>query len=342
MKTILLKTKTSFEKLEVFQGSVVVLFSCLKDGNVKFVESHKESFDVYTQPCWIKLAELEPGLFEHTKEIEECWQSLIKFKALHDEYDRKAPKITKDFLQCVESSGRRALNIFYQKMVGQSFFEVNLIAMAPDYCNSFLDYLLEDVANNPQYTYILVVPISERFRIKYNPPFCVTLNEENKATILATIDSKSDLYKQEEGNFRKLELEILNILGESGISEEYYNKASFILSDDDDPIDETRILKSRWYSLYEFANYIFYDNWGKLSQCELEDYAHNRFDSIFVVHIKRRVEERDEMPQLVMRRDDSLNYTKANTNVNRNRSKCFMFKFFLLSVRIKIKHCFNK
>lgn len=342
MNTILLKAGTALDKLEISQGSVVVLFTCLKERNAKFVELHKTSFEVYTQPCWIKLAELEPGLFKHTKEIEECWQSLIKFKALR-KYDRKALKITKDFLQCIESSGRRALNIFYQKMVGQSFFEVNLSGMAPDYCNSFLDYLLEDVANNPQYTYILVVPISERFRIKYNPPFCVTLNEENKATILPTINSQSDLYRQEEGNFRKLELEILNVLGESGISEEYYNKASFILSDDDDPIDETRILKSRWYSLYEFAHYIFYDNWGKLSQCKLEDYAHNRFDSIFAVHIKRRDEERDEMPQLVMRRDDSMNHhTGRNADVNTNHSNWFMFRFFLLSIRLRLTERFCK
>lgn len=339
MNPILLKSKTSFDNLEVSQGSVVVLFPCKEEGKLKFVESHKESFEVYTQPCWIKLGELESGLLKHTKEVEKQWRSLIKYDALR-ESDRKDLKITKEFLRCVESSGRRILNLFYQKLIGQSFFEINLIMLSD--IESFFDFLLEDVANHPQYTYILVQEINERFRLKCHPPFWITLSEDNKDSVATRIKSLCEYYRQEEDELNKLESEIINILGSLGVPEECYCEVSFVISDNDEPINETCVLKSRRYSFHDLACYIFYDNWGFLSQCEFEYYAYNRFDSIVVVHMEKRKAALDEKPILKMSRRNSLGHMETNIDVNRFRSKYFMFRLFLMSVCVRVKHFFNQ
>ena len=74
MKRIILKPRSEFSYLlpEMKEGDVLIHFAPHPQGkNVRYVESNKDKFEIYTEPHWIECGLVEKGLINNLDLINE-------------------------------------------------------------------------------------------------------------------------------------------------------------------------------------------------------------------------------------------------------------------------------
>ena len=101
-KTILKpRSKFSFSLPEMKEGDVLIHFAPHPQGkNVRYVESNKDKFEIYTEPHWIECGLMEKGLLhdldlinEHLDEIGDY--GTLEYESLNEICCIKEKRITK-------------------------------------------------------------------------------------------------------------------------------------------------------------------------------------------------------------------------------------------------------
>lgn len=172
----------------VTEGSVWVVFAKKDHINVKFVESNKNNFSIYTKPHWIECGLVENGLFNNLSLINAHLDEIVHLEAINEYECVRNKNLVKEDFDYIESGARRIINILYRKLMNDKFFEVNLTGLSDLSLNSLFDYILDVNDKNPLVTCLLIQYVEEEFLYLPEYKSSTMLNKYNKKDILSYID----------------------------------------------------------------------------------------------------------------------------------------------------------
>ena len=173
MNKTILKPRSEFSILlpEMKEGDVLIHFAPHPQGkNVRYVESNKDKFEIYTEPHWIECGLIEKGLLhdldlinEHLDEIGDY--GTLEYESLNEICCIKEKRLKKD-----------------------KFLEINLVGLAPDSIRSFFRYALDTHDKCPMTSYLFIVYVDGAFYDTIENPTMV-VSEESINDIFSLLEA---------------------------------------------------------------------------------------------------------------------------------------------------------
>ena len=191
MKRIIIKPRSefSFSLPEMKEGDVLIHFAThLQVQNVRYVESNKDKFEIYTEPHWIECGLMEKGLLHDLDLINEHLDEISEYGTLGEIHCVKEKRIKKNDFDYIGYAERRLIYILYRRLMGDAFLEINLAGLSLDSIRSFFQYALDTHDKCPMTSYLFIVYVDGAFYDTIENPTMV-VNEESINDIFSLLEA---------------------------------------------------------------------------------------------------------------------------------------------------------
>ena len=176
------------------EGDVLIHFTPYPQGKkVRYVESNKDKFEIYTEPHWIECGLMEKGLLhdldlinEHLDEIGDY--GTLEYESLNEICCIKEKRIKKKDFYYIGNAEKRLVYILYRRLKNDRFLEINLVGLSPDSIRSFFRYALDTHDKCPKTSYLFIVYVDGAFYDTIENP-TVVVNEESINDIFSLLEA---------------------------------------------------------------------------------------------------------------------------------------------------------
>ncbi len=196
MKRTILKPRSEFSVSlpEMKEGDILIHFAPHPQGKkMRYVESNKDKFEIYTEPHWIECGLMEKGLLhdldlinEHLDEIGDY--GTLECESLNEIRCIKEKRIKKKDFDYIGTAERRLIYILYRRLKNDSFLEINLVGLASDSIRSFFRYALDTHDKYPATSYLFIVYTDDAFYDTIENPTMV-VSEESINDIFSLLEA---------------------------------------------------------------------------------------------------------------------------------------------------------
>lgn len=191
MKEIILKPRSEFSILlpEMKEGDVLIHFAPHPQGKkVRYVESNKDRFEIYTEPHWIECGLMEKGLLHDLDLINEHLDEISEYGTLSEIHCVKEKRIKKNDFDYIGYAEKRLIYILYRRLMGDAFLEINLAGLSQDSIRSFFRYALDTHDKSLKTSYLFIVYVDGAFYDTIENPTMV-VNEESVNDIFSLLEA---------------------------------------------------------------------------------------------------------------------------------------------------------
>lgn len=188
-KTILKpRSEFSFSLPEMKEGDVLMHFAPRPQGNVRYVESNINKFEIYTEPHWIECGMMEKGLLHDLDSINEHLDEISCYESLEGYSCVKEKAITPKDFDSIEHGAKRLIYTLYRRLKYDSFLEINLVGLSHESMTSLFRYALDTHDKYPVTSYLFVLYVDDVFYNTIENPTMV-VSEENINDVFSFLET---------------------------------------------------------------------------------------------------------------------------------------------------------
>ncbi|MBO7608271.1 MAG: hypothetical protein J6T28_11760 [Paludibacteraceae bacterium] len=193
MNKIILKPRSdcAYSLPEIKEGDVLMHFApYIPDTakKVRYVESNKDKFEIYTEPHWIECGLMEKGLIGDLDMINEHADEISRYDSLEEYRCVREKRIKKKDFDYIGTGGRRLIYTLYRNLKNDPFLEINTTGLSFPSMLSLFDYVLDTHDKYPTTSYLFIQHVDELFYKTIETP-TIAITKENEKDIITIFES---------------------------------------------------------------------------------------------------------------------------------------------------------